>query len=393
MRLGIAATICAAAILQLAIWAGGSTGTMTRRIEWKKTKLSSEEYESVGVFDVNNDGKPDIVSGAYWYEAPNWTRHKVCDVTLSGAYYDDFSTIPMDVNGDGYLDFITGGWGGGRLEWRENPKGQPVEWKTHLIAETGNIETTRAWDVDGDGRLEICPNNPGMPLCYFKLILDDNGKGTGRFSRVQVQPEGAQGHGLGFGDVLTNGKGCFITNSGFWEPVDIKAGKWEFHQEWNFGSASVPIIAADVNGDGVNEIVVGQAHGYGLDYYTVKNENGKRVWTKHPIDPYFSQYHEMLWVDIDGDGKCELVTGNRYHAHMGHEPGETDICGLWYFKWNGESFTKCVVDYGKVPDHSGTGIFMSVADVNGDGRLDIVAAGKDGLYLFENLGPEQVGVK
>ena len=25
----------------------------------------------------------------------------------------------------------------------------------HVIAETGNIETTRAWDVDRDGRVEI----------------------------------------------------------------------------------------------------------------------------------------------------------------------------------------------------------------------------------------------
>ncbi len=57
------AALCVAAIVQSAMWAGGSTDNMTRRIEWKKTKLSSEGYESVGVFDVNNDGKPDIVCG------------------------------------------------------------------------------------------------------------------------------------------------------------------------------------------------------------------------------------------------------------------------------------------------------------------------------------------
>ena len=365
---------------------------MTRRIEWKKTKLSSEAYESVGVFDVNNDGKLDIVSGAYWYEAPNWTKHKICDVLAADEYYDDFSTIPMDVNGDGYLDIITGGWWGGKLEWRENPKGKPVEWKTHEIEVTGSIETTRAWDVDGDGQPEIVPNNPGKPLAFWKLILDDKGKGTGKFKRVQVAE--TQGHGLGFGDVLGNGKGCLIVSNGWYEPpADPLTGKWTFHEEFSFGSASVPILVADVNGDGINEIIVGQAHGYGLDYYTRKIESGKRVWTKHPIDPYFSQYHEMWWIDLDGDGKCELVTGNRYRAHCGHEAGETDICGLFYFKWNGESFTKIVVDYGKAPDHSGTGIYMEVTDLDGNGKLDIVAAGKEGLFIFENLGPEQVGVK
>lgn len=364
-----------------------------RRIEWWKNKLSDDTYESAGVFDVNNDGKLDIVCGGYWYEAPNWTKHKVRDVLPSGEYFDDFSTIPMDVNGDGYMDFITGGWWGHQLQWVENPKGRPVEWTLHVIDEVGSIETTRAWDVDGDGEIEIVPNTPGGPLRVYKLIKDANGKGTGEFKKYVISEQN-QGHGLGFGDLLTNGKNCFIVRNGFYEPTgDPLTGKYEFHQEFDLGSASVPMLVEDVNGDGINELIVGQAHGYGLDYYTVKTEGGKRVWTKHPIDPFFSQYHDMIWADIDGDGECELVTGNRFRAHCGHEAGETDICGLWYFKWNGESFTKCVIDYGKVPGHSGTGIYFQVIDLDGDGRLDIVAPGKDGLYIFKNLGPEQVGVK
>ncbi len=364
-----------------------------RRIEWWKTKLDSGTYESAGVFDVNNDGKLDIVCGTSWYEAPNWTKHKICDLAPQGEYYDDFSTIPMDINGDGYMDFVTGGFWGNTLYWRENPKGQPVEWTTHSIEKVGSIETTRAWDVDGDGEVEFVPNTPGGPIRIFKLIRDKAGKGTGQFKKYQITTV-SQGHGLGFGDLMGNGKGCFINNSGWWEPLgDPLTGEYKFHADFSFGSASVPILVEDVNNDGVNEIIVGQAHGYGLDYYTQKMDGDKRVWTKHPIDPFFSQYHEMQWVDIDGDGRGELVTGNRYRAHNGHELGETDICGLFYFKWNGESFTKVVIDYGKVPGHSGTGIFMQIADLDGDGRLDVVAPGKQGLYIFKNLGTEQVGAK
>lgn len=394
-RLG-KALITAAVLMCLHGWAAAEgMGATMRRIEWEKIKVDGGAYESAGVFDVNKDGKLDIVCGAYWYEAPNWTKHKVCDVRAEDEYYDDFSTIAMDVNGDGYTDFITGGWWGEELVWRENPKGQPVEWKTHSIAKVGSVETTKGWDVDGDGEIEIVPNTPRSPLMFFKLVKDKDGKGTGEFKKYQVSGDEGSGHGLGFGDVNGDGRGDLIVRNGWWEaPEDRLNGKWTFHQEFDLGNSSVPILVEDVNGDGVNELIVGQAHGYGLDYYTQKaNSNGTRTWTKHPIDPYFSQYHEMIWIDIDGDGKCELVTGNRYRAHCGHEPGETDIVGLYYFKWNGESFTKIVVDHGKVPEHSGTGIFMQVVDIDGDGRLDIVAPGKEGLYIFRNLGPEQVGVK
>lgn len=359
-----------------------------RRIEWEKIKVDAGAYESAGVFDVNNDGKLDIVCGAYWYEAPKWTKHKVGDVMAVDEYYDDFSTIPMDVNGDGYTDFITGGWWGCKLVWKENPRGQSVEWPVHKIDDTTNIETTRAWDVDGDGELEIVPNCPGSGIAYYKLI-NKNGKGTGEWKKVQISTE-PQGHGLGFGEIVPGKKG-FVVHNGWWESPSDPTGKWIFHQEFELGSASVPILVVDINHDGRNELVVGQAHGYGLDYYTWDVKPTGRIWKKHPIDPWFSQYHEMHWVDIDGDGECELVTGNRFRAHCGKEPGETDVVGLYYFKWNGESLTKCVIDHGKKGEASGTGIFMWIGDLFGSGRMDIVAPGKEGLYIFRNLGSETVG--
>jgi hypothetical protein len=359
------------------------------RIEWQKIKLDDGDYESAGVFDLNNDGRMEIVCGAHWYELPEFKRHRLCDVPPNGDYYDDFSTIPLDVNGNGWLDIITGGWGGGQLIWRENPGDTGQDWITHVIDACGPIETTRAWDVDGDGKLEICPNTPCSPLVFYKLERDRDGRATGKFRKVQVSPDGdSSGHGLGFGD-LGGGLRGFIVHNGIWQaPADALNGRWEFLPEFELGSASVPILVADVNEDGASEIVVGQAHGFGLDYYTMqRNSDGTRVWTKHPIDPYFSQYHDLVWADVDGDGKPELVTGNRYRAHLGRDEGETEVVGLYVFKYNGESFTKEVVDHGLVPHASGTGIHLAVADVTGDGRLDIVAPGKDGLYLFRNLGP------
>jgi hypothetical protein len=143
----------------------------------------------------------------------------------------------------------------------------------------------------------------------------------------------------------------------------------------------------DVNGDGKNDLIVGQAHDYGLHWYeqTVDND-GKRTWLKHAIDLHNSQYHDLIWADIDGDGACELITGKRYRAHNDQEPGWDDDLGIYYFKWDGESFSKQVIAYGPPGIGAGCGIHFALADLRGTGRLDVVAPGKDGLHVFYNEG-------
>lgn len=362
-------------------------------LRFQKIHISDERYETAAAFDVNNDGILDIVSGAYWYPGPRFDRKcKIGDVVAQGEYFDDFSTIPMDVNGDGYMDFVTGGWFGQALQWRENPKGDPKKpWPLHEIAQCGNVETTKAWDVDGDGQLEIVPNTPGTPQKVYKLVTDKNGRGTGEFKEhvIYAPEKGGSGHGLGCGDIAGHGRADIVLCNGWLEaPEKPFEQKWTFHPEFNFGGASIPILVVDVNGDGVNDLIVGQAHGYGLDWYEQRNEKSGRTWVKHAIDPFNSQYHDMAWVDIDGDGACELVTGKRYRAHCGHDAGEYDNYGTYYFKWTGEGFAKQVIDFGPIRHTKGVGIYFQVVDIDGsnDGLLDIVAPGKDGLALFKNLG-------
>jgi hypothetical protein len=357
-------------------------------LRWRKHLIALERFESAGVFDVNGDGQPEIVSGAYWYELPNLAnRHFIGEIAAYGEYFDDFSTLPMDVNGDGRVDFITGGWFGDTLRWRENPGDPDAEWPEHIIAHVGNVETTRLWDVDGDGQPEIVPNTPNGPLMVFKLVTDGDGRGLGRFEAHTLYAE-TQGHGLGFGDINGDGRGDFVLKNGWLEaPADPWRGEWVFHPEFDLEYASVPILVADVNGDGLNDLIVGQAHRFGLDWWEQGiGPNGARTWLRHPIDPYKSQYHDLQWADIDGDGAPELVTGQRYRAHNGRDPGESEDVGIYYFKWNGESFTKQVIDYGPPGIGKGCGIHFALADLTGSGRLDLVAPGKDGLYLYENLG-------
>ena len=70
-------------------------------IKWRKVQISAEAFESANAFDVDGDGILDIVSGGYWYKGPDFRQKIVIADNLRryDDYYDDFSTIPMDIAG------------------------------------------------------------------------------------------------------------------------------------------------------------------------------------------------------------------------------------------------------------------------------------------------------
>ena len=339
--------------------------------------------EACSVFDTLNNGGKDIVCGEYVYTAPYnaENKRKICTLIYDGNYVHDFSDFPMDCNGDGYMDIVTGSWWGEGLFWRENPKNDTDEWKTHLIEPMTNIETIRYFDIDGDGELEIFPNAPSEPPCFFKLIKDLNGSIT--FKKYVLGTENA-GHGMGFGDVNGDGKVDIILSNGWIEqPDDVYSSDWKRHYDFNIPGACVPILCYDVNGDGINDIIIGNGHGYGL-WWLEQQANGN--FLQHVIDDKCSQYHDMQLFDIDGDGELELITGARYFAHNGNDPGEHDPIGTYIFKINKGNFEKHVLDYGSPETTSGLGIYFWMCDLNGNGKVDIIAPGKEGLYIFYNEG-------
>ena len=151
------------------------------------------------------------------------------------------------------------------------------------------------------------------------------------------------------------------------------------------GHASIPILVWDVDGDRDSDIVWGLGHNYGLFWLEQKSDgSSKRQWVKHKIDDSWAQPHYLLLADLDNDGRNELVTGKRYHAHNGKDPGGEDPLCVYYYKFNRASRAwarHTLHEGGRV----GFGINTGVADMDADGDIDIVAPGKSGLYLFENL--------
>jgi hypothetical protein len=93
--------------------------------------IDSTWCETVGVADFNRDAKLDLVACEYWYESPTWTPRKIRDINFNGAYVDNFSDLPLDVDGDGYVDVIQIAYFERRILWLRNPGRKGGPWTEH----------------------------------------------------------------------------------------------------------------------------------------------------------------------------------------------------------------------------------------------------------------------
>jgi len=343
---------------------------------------AESRFEAACIFDVNRDGKPDIFCGGFWYEAPSWNKHFVRDVPEEDNYYYDFANLPIDIDGDGWTDIINAAWHNKKLFWLRNPGSSGGPFEVIDIDTPGNIETALAVDINGDGRPDILPNIMGQ-AAWYEFSHDKTAQHGVKWTKHPL-PKQAADHGIGAGDINGDGLCDIVTPTGWLEQTKNSDDKWQWHAEFNLGPASIPILVHDVDQDGDADIIWGLGHNYELSWMEQTWSDGKRSWQKHIIDKSWSQPHFMLLADLDNDGNQELVTGKRYYAHNGRDPGDNDPLRVYYYKFdpNERKWRRYTIHEG---GRVGFGINTCAIDIDGDGDIDIVAPGKSGLYLFENL--------
>jgi FG-GAP-like repeat/FG-GAP repeat len=360
-----------------------STRPSTAETTFFVHRLSDDHAEGITTLDMNGDGRPDLVSGAYWYENPGpqggeWKRHQWRTVEIVGEFVSDCGEWAVDVNHDGAPDIVTVGWMTDGLWWYENPKKPDTLWQRHLIAHT--IETEGGWmaDLNGDGK-------PDLALAHYGhagMLWVDFAGAEPRVHHAGGREE--DGHGVGMADIDGDGKPDLLSVNGWFRNVDANRDQWEWHGDWKLGDAGFPIIGYDVNNDGKLDLIVGQGHGYGLFWMEQQGGAAGRQWVRHSIDESFSQSHALVLADIDGDGQPELITGKRYRGHDGGDPGSYDPLVVYYYKLDRKTaqFTRVPIS---MNGSAGVGTQILVADFDGDGDLDLATAGKTGVHFFENL--------
>ncbi len=343
---------------------------------------SDSVFSSCAVFDVNKDGLPDVVSGQYWYEAPSWKRHFVREVEVIKGRPDGYSHLPFDVNGDSFKDLIHVNFRSRSLYWLEHPGQKLGEWKKHVVATPGPMETGRLYDIDNDGRPDVLPN--GWHFAAWWEIIPPSAEKPATWVRHNL-PSQASGHGGGFGDINGDGRNDIVGTKGWLEaPEDRRNGTWTWHESFDLGRTSMPIIVDDFDDDGDGDLIYAIGHDYGVFWVEQQKESGAQKWVKHEIDTTWSQGHSPLWVDLDGNGRPEFIDGKRYWAHEGRDPGARDPLVIYRYEFQPE--TRTWVRHAIQEDGpAGIGLDPKAADLDLDGDLDLVLPGRSGLYWYENL--------
>ncbi len=385
-------------------------------IKWKKTVVDKKfTSEGVAIADVNKDGKMDVLTGEIWYEAPDWKPHRIRkgkDDYTDGdknVYSQSFACWTEDLNADGWPDLIVVGFPGAPCHWYENPQGKDGMWKEHLIWHSACNETPLYADLLGNGKRVLVmgfqpkgKENEGQ-MAYFAPGADptqiwemhpiseasipakqQDGKPIANTAKL-IPGTFKFAHGLGVGDVNGDGRADVICTSGWWEQPTKDEGKpWAFHKA-PLGPDCADMYAADLDGDGKADIICSSAHNYGIWAHMQKaSKDGEPTFLKKDLFPKLvSQTHAMHYVDINGDGLKDLVTGKRRWAHGTH--GDADPSAppsLYWFEAKKGSDGIISFEPHLIDDDSGIGTQFVVADFNGDKRPDIVVANKYGVFIF-----------
>ncbi|MDB6057127.1 MAG: repeat protein [Verrucomicrobiales bacterium] len=286
---------------------------------------------SVAATDVNGDGKIDLISANY---GTNGTGNTLSILTNNGTGVFTLSSTPVvgvgpisviatDVNGDNKMDLVCANYKGGSnntLSILINNGTGGFTLSSSPVVGAGPVSVIAA-DVNGDGKMDLITANLG-------------------------------GGSAGLGTTLS-----VLTNTG--------TGSFALSSTVVVGLGPMAIVATDINGD--NKLDLVSANFYASSISVVTNTgNGNFVLSSSIAG--LTHANAIVAMDVNNDGKMDLITS---------DPAN-DLLQVLTNNGTG-AFAISSSPSLDSPYNSGSATSIATADVNGDGKLDLICGNSFGL--------------
>jgi hypothetical protein len=371
-------------------------------------------YSSPAVADINGDGKQEVLWGSYDLVAVSGAEGKL--LWRAGSDNRVWPGVALaDLTGDGSLEIIVGR-SGGQLAVYNGSGG--VVWTATPFADGSEIRSLAVEDLDQDGQFEIIVGKagsgskkqinvitangtvrPGWPArrdgdpgygwgMYNQNVAVADLSGDGRKEIIgptdthYITALDSDGNQLPANALFGAGKVWSQVGVHVQQSVDLR-GYANCGVEHRPNFANSPPTVADLNGDGINEIVVvGNVYNCGTDPYTslyympfvFKADRSRWSgsgydWTSIPnpgsgSNPLSEDYNVIetaqpspVVADLDGDGMKEILFAS-YDGKMHAYWLDKTEHGHWPYKIPGDG-----IRFASEP---------VIADLDNDGQAEVI---------------------